>query len=77
VGSVALAVSGPVGAVVGRELLEVREECHRAALALIRRCQRSSATVQPFCFTFNNRRVGPDSYSCPLPSRLGPHSRAR
>ena len=30
--------------------------------ALIRRCQRSSASVHPFCFTFNHRRVGPASY---------------
>jgi hypothetical protein len=28
----------------------------------MRLCQRSSSTVQPFCFTFNHRRVGPASY---------------
>src|SRR6516162_221278 len=32
------------------------------APVLIRRRQRSSATVQRFCFTFNQRRVGPGSY---------------
>ena len=34
-----------------------REERHRAARALIRRCQRSSSMVQLFCFTFSQRGV--------------------
>src|SRR5262249_7169230 len=32
------------------------------APALIRRAQRSSESVQPFCFTLSHRRVGPASY---------------
>jgi hypothetical protein len=51
-----------VGAVVGGELLKVGQERHRSARMLIRRCQRSSASVQPFCFTLSQRRVGPASY---------------
>jgi|SRR5215470_258640 len=43
--------------------------------ALIRLCQRSSSTVQPFCFTFNHRRVGPPRTGSPLPWRRSPHSR--
>jgi hypothetical protein len=31
------------------------------APALIRRCQRSAASVQSFCFTFSQGRVGPAS----------------
>jgi len=45
--------------------LAKRETAHVARFAgvLIRRCQRSSSTVHPFCFTFNQRRVAPPSYA--------------
>ena len=45
-----------------------RERLAAHAPALIRRCHRSSATVQPFSFTFSQRRVGPAS--CRLVSSL-------
>jgi hypothetical protein len=43
------------------EGVQVGEERHRSTLASIRRRQRSSWSVHPFC-TFNYRRVGPTSY---------------
>jgi len=47
------------------------------APALIRRAQRSSATVQSRCLTFSHRRVGPASYRLACPSRPALRSRAR
>jgi hypothetical protein len=35
----------------------------RDGATLIVRCQRSSSTVQPFCFTFSHRIVRPLSYA--------------
>jgi hypothetical protein len=66
-----------VRAMVGGELLEVGEEPHRGARTLIRLCQRSSSTVQPLCFTFNHRRVGPASYRLVSSLATRPRSRAR
>jgi hypothetical protein len=48
-------------AVLGVEGVQLGQQGHGDALT--RRRQRSSATAQPFCFTFNQRLVTPLSYA--------------
>jgi hypothetical protein len=46
----------------GGASMSLRLQTFYLAVVLMVRCQRSSWSVQPCCFTFNQRRVGPASY---------------
>jgi hypothetical protein len=52
------------GSVAERRDVHQRGDAQRAGYArlLMRRCHRSSASVQPFCLTMSQHRVGPASY---------------